>query len=114
MGKLSQIVVDCRHPGALARFWAAALDGFEILPYDDDEIARLHGSEQPEATRLLDSCAAKGTMALTVAHASSRSRSLGSGVVAQESMRRRRVTVWGSSCPLFSNPAFWKSPTVPR
>lgn len=38
---MTQIVVDCRHPAALARFWAAALDEFEVLPYDDDEIARL-------------------------------------------------------------------------
>ena len=41
MGKLTQIVVDCEHPAALARFWAAALDDFEVLAYDDDEIARL-------------------------------------------------------------------------
>jgi hypothetical protein len=41
VGKLTQIVIDCRHPAPLARFWAAALDGFEVLPYDDDEIARL-------------------------------------------------------------------------
>ncbi len=34
-------MVDCRHPARLARFWAAALDDFELLPYDDDEIARL-------------------------------------------------------------------------
>lgn len=41
MGTLAQIVVDCRHPAALARFWAAALDDFEVLAYDDEEIARL-------------------------------------------------------------------------
>jgi hypothetical protein len=41
MGTLKQIVVDCRHPASLARFWAAALDGYEVLPYDDEEIARL-------------------------------------------------------------------------
>lgn len=41
MGKLQQVVVDCRHPAWLARFWAAALDGFDVLPYDDAEIARL-------------------------------------------------------------------------
>lgn len=41
MGTLRQIVVDCRHPAALARFWAAALEGFEVLPYDDEEVARL-------------------------------------------------------------------------
>jgi Glyoxalase-like domain len=41
MAMLKQIVVDCRHPAALARFWAAALDEFEIRDYDDAEIARL-------------------------------------------------------------------------
>lgn len=29
------------HPASLARFWAAALEGYEIAPYDDEEIARL-------------------------------------------------------------------------
>lgn len=43
MAKLTQLVVDCRHPAALARFWAEALDGFTLLPYDDHEIARLAG-----------------------------------------------------------------------
>jgi len=38
---LKQLVVDCRQPAALARFWAAALDGFEIRGYDDAEVARL-------------------------------------------------------------------------
>lgn len=41
MARLKQIVVDCRTPSALARFWAQALDGFEVRPYDDEEIARL-------------------------------------------------------------------------
>ena len=41
MARLKQIVVDCQTPSSLARFWAAALDEFEIRPYDDDEIARL-------------------------------------------------------------------------
>jgi hypothetical protein len=39
--RLAQIVVDCRHPAGLARFWAAVLDGFAVRPYDDAEIARL-------------------------------------------------------------------------
>lgn len=34
-------MLDCRHQARLARFWAAALDDFEVLAYDDDEIARL-------------------------------------------------------------------------
>src|SRR6476620_5584427 len=41
MAGLRQIVVDCETPSALARFWAAALDGFGVRPYDDAEIARL-------------------------------------------------------------------------
>lgn len=41
MAKLIQLVVDCEHPASLARFWAEVLDDFAILPYDDDEVARL-------------------------------------------------------------------------
>ena len=39
--RLSEIVFDCQHPAALARFWAQLLDGFDVRPYDDEEIARL-------------------------------------------------------------------------
>jgi hypothetical protein len=38
---LKQVVVDCDAPSSLARFWAAALDDFEVRGYDDAEIARL-------------------------------------------------------------------------
>lgn len=41
MAALKDIVVDCAHPASLARFWAAALDGYAIRPYDDAEIERL-------------------------------------------------------------------------
>lgn len=41
MGRFKDIVIDCDLPSALARFWAAALDGYAVLPYDDAEIARL-------------------------------------------------------------------------
>jgi len=41
MAVLADIVIDCQHPAALARFWADALDGYEVAPYDDDEISRL-------------------------------------------------------------------------
>lgn len=41
MGQLKQIVVDCAVPSVLARFWAAALDDFDVRPYDDAEVARL-------------------------------------------------------------------------
>ena len=44
VARLKQLVVDCRHPASLARFWAAALDDFDIRPYDDAEIARLAAS----------------------------------------------------------------------
>ena len=41
MARLADIVFDCARPAALARFWMAALDGYEVAPYDDDELARL-------------------------------------------------------------------------
>jgi hypothetical protein len=43
MARLKQLVIDARHPASLARFWAEALDGFEIRAYDDAEVARLAG-----------------------------------------------------------------------
>jgi hypothetical protein len=44
MASLRDIVVDCAHPAALARFWAAALDGYEVAPYDEQELARLRSA----------------------------------------------------------------------
>jgi hypothetical protein len=41
MAQLRDIVIDCSHPASLARFWAAALDGYAVAPYDDEEIERL-------------------------------------------------------------------------
>ncbi len=41
MAVLKEIVIDARHPAALARFWAAALDGYAVRAYDAAEIARL-------------------------------------------------------------------------
>lgn len=41
MAELKQIVIDCERAAPLARFWAAVLDSYEVLPYDEDEIARL-------------------------------------------------------------------------
>lgn len=41
MARLRDIVFDCAHPAATARFWAAALDGHAVAPYDDEELARL-------------------------------------------------------------------------
>ena len=41
MARLADIVFDCARPAALARFWAAALDGYEVAPYDDAELERL-------------------------------------------------------------------------
>ena len=41
MAILREIVFDCRQPAALARFWAAALEDYEVRPYDAEEIARL-------------------------------------------------------------------------
>ena len=41
MARLKEIVVDAAVPSALARFWAAVLDGYAVRAYDDAEIARL-------------------------------------------------------------------------
>ena len=50
MANLADIVIDCAAPAALARFWAAALDGYAVAPYDDEELARLRadGIDDPE------------------------------------------------------------------
>ncbi|UBU14830.1 VOC family protein [Nonomuraea gerenzanensis] len=50
MARLRDVVVDCRHPASLARFWAAALDGYAVAPYDEAELTRLReqGVEDPE------------------------------------------------------------------
>jgi hypothetical protein len=39
--RLREIVFDCHNPAALATFWAAIMDDFDVRPYDDAEIARL-------------------------------------------------------------------------
>ncbi|MEV8372583.1 VOC family protein [Kribbella sp. NPDC056861] len=41
MARLHDIVFDCLHPASTAHFWAAALDGYAVAPYDDAELARL-------------------------------------------------------------------------
>ncbi|TDC76816.1 VOC family protein [Streptomyces hainanensis] len=44
MAHLHDIVFDCARPAATARFWAAALDGYAVAPYDDAELARLRAA----------------------------------------------------------------------
>ncbi len=41
MARLQEVVFDSRDPPALAKFWAAVLDGYEVRAYDDAEIERL-------------------------------------------------------------------------
>jgi hypothetical protein len=50
VGTFGEVVFDCRHPASLARFWAAALDGYQVAPYDEAELARLQtmGIHDPE------------------------------------------------------------------
>ena len=36
-----QITIDAASPSRLARFWAAALPGYQVRPYDEAEITRL-------------------------------------------------------------------------
>jgi hypothetical protein len=44
MVRIRDLVFDCRHPASLARFWAAALDGYHVAPYDEAELARLRAA----------------------------------------------------------------------
>jgi len=39
--RIKEIVFDAEHPARLARFWAAAVAGYAVRPYDAAEIARL-------------------------------------------------------------------------
>jgi hypothetical protein len=50
MARLHDIVVDAAHPASIARFWADALDGYAVAPYDATELARLKafGINDPE------------------------------------------------------------------
>jgi hypothetical protein len=50
VARIGDIVFDSAHPAGLARFWAAALDGYRVAPYDDAELARLsaRGIDGPE------------------------------------------------------------------
>jgi len=50
MAALRDVVVDCRDPAPLARWWAGTLDGYRVAPYDEAELARLRaaGVEDPE------------------------------------------------------------------
>jgi hypothetical protein len=44
MARIHDIVVDCHHPASIARFWAAALDDYEVAPYDEAELERLRNN----------------------------------------------------------------------
>jgi hypothetical protein len=50
MARIQEIVFDSRHPASIARFWAAALDDYEVAPYDEAELERLrsNGINDPE------------------------------------------------------------------
>jgi hypothetical protein len=50
VARFRDIVIDCDDAAALARFWAAALDGDQVRAYDDDEIARLASAGYTPAT----------------------------------------------------------------
>lgn len=47
---VKDVVFDCEHRASLARFWAGAVDGYEVAPYDEAELARLRqmGVDDPE------------------------------------------------------------------
>ncbi len=41
MARIKEIVVDSLNPPALARFWAAVLDDYEVRPYGEKDLADL-------------------------------------------------------------------------
>jgi hypothetical protein len=50
MAAIRDVIFDSRHPASIARFWASAIDGYQVAPYDDAELARLRtmGVNDPE------------------------------------------------------------------
>ena len=50
MARIHDVTFDSRHPASVARFWAAALDDYEVAPYDQVELDRLrmNGITDPE------------------------------------------------------------------
>lgn len=50
MATIRDVIFDSRHPASIARFWAAAIDDYQVAPYDDAELARLRniGIDDPE------------------------------------------------------------------
>ena len=40
MARIRDVVFDCGHPASLARFWAAALEGYAVAPYDEADLDR--------------------------------------------------------------------------
>jgi hypothetical protein len=50
VASIKDIVFDSPHPASCARFWAQALDDYDIAPYDEEELARLRslGINGPE------------------------------------------------------------------
>jgi Glyoxalase-like domain len=43
VARIREVTFDSPHPASIARFWAAALDGYDVAPYDDAELERLRG-----------------------------------------------------------------------
>jgi hypothetical protein len=44
VARIRDVVFDSPRPSLIARFWAAALDGYAVAPYDDAELTRLRAS----------------------------------------------------------------------
>jgi hypothetical protein len=44
VARIRDLVFDSPRPSLIARFWAEALDGYDVAPYDDAELARLRAA----------------------------------------------------------------------
>jgi hypothetical protein len=47
MARIHDVVIDASHPASIARFRAAVLDGYQVAPYDEAELARLRPAISP-------------------------------------------------------------------
>jgi hypothetical protein len=44
VARIRDVIFDSPRPARIARFWAAVLDGYDVAPYDDAELARLRAA----------------------------------------------------------------------
>ena len=100
MAALSEIVFDCQYPPALARFWAALLDGYDVRPYDDAEIARLAAlglTPETDSTVMVDGPGPKLCFQAAAAASAAENRLHLDVTVTDREAEERRLVALGAS-----------------